>query len=189
MNLFIDTISTLASVILFDDNRKITDTVSWDIKWNESSTLIPQIDILLKKNNINYNNLENIIVVNGPGSFTWVRTTVLTANSINYIIKKDMTAIGYFDLHEWYPIIKSSSKKDCFLKKDKDSNIEIITNEDLLNFLNSSWIKKVYWEAKSELFRDIEILEKIDYVSILKKIVLNNAKQIEALYIKKPNIS
>jgi len=189
MNLFIDTISTLANVILFDDNRTILDSISWNVKWNESSTLIPQIDLLLKNNSVSYNDLDNIVVVNGPWSFTWVRTTVLAANSINYIIKKNMTAISYFDLHNWYPIVKSSSKRDCFLKQNKNSNIEIITNENLLNKLNNLWIKKVYWEAKSELLDDIEILEKIDYVSIIKWIVLNNIKQIEALYIKKPNIS
>ncbi len=189
MNLFIDTISSRANVILFDEDRNIIDAVLWDVKWNESSTLIPQIDSLLKKNKISYPDLDNIVVVYGPGSFTWDRTTVLAANSINYIIKKNMTAISYFDLHKWFPIIKSSSKKDCFLKQNKNSKIEIITNENLLNLLNDSWIKKVYWEATSELFRDIEILEKIDYVSILKKIELNNTEQIEALYIKKPNIS
>lgn len=172
MNLFIDTISTPANIIIFDQNKDIIDSIIWDVKGNESSTLIPQIDTLLKNNNISYINLENIVIVNWPGSFTWVRTAVLATNSINYIINKNMTAISYFDLHTKYPIIKASSKRDCFIQKNKNSKIEIIMNDILIE----EWI-------------DIEKVEKVDYISIIKKIKFDNIKQIEALYIKKPNIS
>lgn len=172
MNIFIDTISDTATILLFDNNRNIINKIQWIVKGNESSTLIPQIDKLLKTNNIDYKDLENIVVVNGPGSFTWVRTTVLAINSINYIINKNITAISYFDLFDTYPIVKTSSKRDCFVQKNKNSKIEIIPN-DILKKQNIS----------------IEKIEKVDYLSIIKKIKLDNKKQIEALYIKKPNIS
>jgi hypothetical protein len=42
-----------------------------------------------------------------------------------------MTAISYFDLHKTYPIIKASSKRDCFVQKNKNSKIEIIMNDVL----------------------------------------------------------
>jgi hypothetical protein len=45
---------------------------------------------------------------------------VLAANSINYIINKNMTALSFFDLHKKYPIIKASSKRDCFIQKEKN---------------------------------------------------------------------
>ncbi|MFC1797854.1 hypothetical protein ACFLY2_01505 [Patescibacteria group bacterium] len=64
MNLFIDTISSPANILIFDTNRQIIDNITWDVKGNESSTLIPQIDELLKKNDINYSDLENIVIVN-----------------------------------------------------------------------------------------------------------------------------
>ena len=172
MNIFIDTISNTWIIILFDNNRQIIDKIEWQVKGNESSTLIPQIDILLKQNNIKYQNLENIVVVNWPGSFTWVRTTVLAANSINYIINKNMTTLSYFDLFNTYPIVKASSRRDCFIQKEKNWQIEIIMND----ILSEKWI-------------NIESIEKVDYSSIIKKIKLDNKKQIEALYIKKPNIS
>lgn len=189
MNLFIDTISSNAKVILFDNNRNIIDEITWIIKWNESSTLIPEIDNLVKRNNIEYRQLDNIVVVNWPWSFTWVRTTVLAANSINYVIKRNMTALSYFDLYNNYPIIKSSSKRDCFVKLNKESEIEIIENEQLIKILNDKQIKKVYWDIKEENFENIEILEKIDYISIINNVKFDNKEQIQALYIKKPNIS
>ena len=172
MNIFIDTISNTWIIILFNDDRQIIDKIEWEVKGNESSTLIPQIDTLLKQNNTKYQDLENIVVVNGPGSFTWVRTTVLAANSINYIINKNMTALSYFDLLNTYPIVKASSRRDCFVQKEKNWEIEIIMNDILIE----DWI-------------NIESIEKVDYSSIIQKIKLDNKKQIEALYIKKPNIS
>jgi hypothetical protein len=42
-----------------------------------------------------------------------------------------MTALSFFDLHKNYPIIKASSKRDCFIQKTKDSKIEIINNDIL----------------------------------------------------------
>lgn len=172
MNIFIDTISNTWAILLFDNNRQIIDNIKWEVKGNESSTLIPQIDILLKQNNYNYNDLENIIVVNWPWSFTWVRTTVLAVNSINYIIKKNMTALSYFQLYNKYPIIKASSKRDCFVQMKENSKIEIISNE----ILEEKWIS-------------LQMIEKVDYLSIIKELTFDDKKQIEALYIKKPNIS
>jgi hypothetical protein len=44
-------------------------------------------------------------------------------------------------------------------------------------------------DVLSQEWIDIEKVEKIDYVSIIKEIKFDNIKQIQALYIKKPNIS
>jgi hypothetical protein len=93
MNLFVDTISELCNIIIFDNSRHIIDTLEYNIKWNESSLLIPKIDKIIKKNNLEYEDLSNIVVVNWPWSFTWIRTTVLVINTINYIIKWDITPI------------------------------------------------------------------------------------------------
>ena len=189
MNLFIDTISIPATIILFDENRKILDTYSWDIKGNESSTLIPKIDDFLKENNMSYFDLENIVVVNWPWSFTWVRTVVLAANTINYIINKNLTDLSYFDLFENYPIIKSSSKRDSFIKFAENEEVEIIYNDELVDMLKEKNINKLYGETNSNLFEEFEILDKVDYENIIKNINFANNKKIEALYIKKPNIS
>jgi hypothetical protein len=53
-------------------------------------------------------------------------------NTINYIIKKNLIAVSYFDLFHDYPIIKSSSKGDCFIQFDESSRIEIVKNENIL---------------------------------------------------------
>ncbi len=190
MNLFINTLLKNACVIIFDNNRHIIDSLEWDIKGNESSTLIPKIDKLLKTNNLDYNSLENLVVVNWPGSFTGVRTTILAINSINYIVKKSITQLSFFDLYKNYPIIKASSKRDCFIKKSYNSEVEILSNDEIENFLQSNNIKTISWEINSSIEIDPEIkLEKIDYLDIINNIKFDTLKLSTALYIKKPNIS
>ena len=185
MNLFINPISKNCNIFLFNDKREIIDNIVFELKWNESSLLLPTINDFLKKNNIGYFDINNIVLVNGPWSFTWVRTAVLAINSINYIIKKNLTALSYFELFKDYPIIKSSSKKDCFFKKNEKDQIEIIENDKLKDILVKDKIEKIYWESDIE---NIEIIEKIDYLSIIKELKFQNLEKIEPLYLKKPNI-
>lgn len=186
MNLFINPISKNCNIFLFNDNREIIDNIVFELKWNESSLLLPMIDNFIKKNKIGYFDINNIVLVNGPWSFTWVRTSVLAINTINYITKKSLTAISYFELFKDYPIVKSSSKKDCFFKENINSEIEIIENSKLKQILEKNNIKTIYWEIELE---NIEIIEKIDYLSIIKELKFQNLEKIEPLYLKKPNIS
>lgn len=180
MNLFINTISLNSKFIIFDNNRDIINQKSLNIKWNESSSFIKQLDIFLKENNLNYEDIENIVLVNWPWSFTWVRTVVLAVNAINFITDNYLTNINFFELFNNYPIVKASSKRDCFFKKDENSEIEILKNEEIENNY-----KKIFWEAN---LKNIEILEKINYSDIIKLIKLKKLKRLDPLYIKKPNI-
>jgi hypothetical protein len=68
----------------------------------------------------------------------------LTINTINFITKNNITPISYFELFDNYPIVKSSSKRDSFLKKNLESEIEIIENEKLINYLKQNNINKIY---------------------------------------------
>jgi tRNA A37 threonylcarbamoyladenosine modification protein TsaB len=189
MNLFVNTISSFWKIILFDEKRKIISEDSWEVVWNESSTIIPKIDEILQKNNLEYKDLENIVLVNGPWSFTWVRTTTLAINTINFVIKKNITTLNYFDLFNKYPICRFSSKRDCFVKFSKNSEIEILENKEFLKRLEQDNISEVYWEWNSSFFNDIKIFDIINYSDIINTVKFDKIKRAEAFYIKKPNIS
>jgi tRNA A37 threonylcarbamoyladenosine modification protein TsaB len=66
MNLFLDTISSLGNILLFDHELQVVDNFSWGVKGIEISSIVPSVDAVLKKNKIDYPQLENIFVVNGP---------------------------------------------------------------------------------------------------------------------------
>ena len=183
MILFINTVAKNSYLWLFDEKRNLIKETYFEIKWNESSLLLPKIEDFLKENNFDYPEIKNFVLVNWPWSFTWIRTVVLAINTISFITKQN--SINYFDLFKKYPIITSSSKRKSFFKKDKDYTIEIIENEKIFDYLQENGINQVFWDTK---FENIETLENIDYYDIIKEIKLKDLKKIEPLYIKKPNI-
>ena len=193
INLFINAVTQNWALILFDENKKIISQKNIEILWNESSKLVEIIDNFLKEENIKYTDLENLVVVNWPWSFTGVRTIVLAINAINFIIKKNtpwkkssggITPLSFFDLFENYPIIKSSSRRDLFVKYKKSDNIEIIKNEDFI----SDW--EIYWDLSNNILSEnIKVNSKINYKKVIENIDFQENKLIEPLYIKKPNIS
>ncbi len=184
MNLFLNAVSSNWVIIVFDNNRQIIDSENISILWQESIKLIDIIDSFLLKNNVKFTDINNIVVVNWPGSFTWIRTIVLVLNTLAFLNKNMLlTPISYFDLYKNYPIIKASSKRDLFVKNDKNSIIEVVNNEDFLSEFSEIKIIEEWEYIWDWVFNSV-----IDYYSILKNIELTNKKQIEAFYVKKPNI-
>lgn len=189
MYLFLNAVSKNSLLILFDNNRKIIDLENISILLQESSKLSPIIDNFLKKNNLLYSEIKNIVVVNWPGSFTWVRTISLVVNTLSYIYKNiELTPISYFDLFKTYPIVKLSSKRDLFVKKSKNNIIEIVKNEEFLVYLVDNNIKEVYWD-EFVVDSTINFNGSINYEEIIKELELKNHKQIEAYYVKKPSLN
>lgn len=187
MNIFINWVSRDWCFILFDDNRNIIHQTTFQILWNESSKFITLLDEFLWKHNFQYQQIDHIVCVNGPGSFTGVRTVVLAVNTLNYIIRKHITPLSYFDLFSSYPIIKSSSKRDSFFQSDAKTSIEVIQNTLILE--DNSHLKCFFWENPADIFSEKKIIDNIDYSAIIKKLEFQQFSQIEPLYIKKPNIS
>jgi hypothetical protein len=69
----------------------------------------------------------------------------LVANTLSYIFENiKLTPVSYFDLFENYPIQKASSKRDLFVKKSKNNIIEIVKNEDYIQYLSDNNIKEIY---------------------------------------------
>ncbi len=189
MNLFLNAVCESWFMAFFDEKRKIIKKEQLKTFGMESEKLLWILDLFLKQNSVSYNDLENILVVAGPWSFTWIRTITLLVNTISFTTKTNLTSINFFDLYNNYPIIKSSSKRDSFLKKSKNSQIEVIKNEELLDYLKKNNIKKVFWENKNLVLDNIQIFENIDYSAIIKNTKLKKEKLINPIYIKKPNIS
>jgi len=190
MNLFINAVSSNWKLILFNNNRGVLSDKDILVLWNESSKLTSIIDDFLNINKVDYKNLENIVVVSWPGSFTWVRAISLIVNTVSFTGETKLTDISFFDLFNNYPIVKSSSKRDLFVKKDKNAIIEIIKNEDFIEYLKTNKINNIYWDLNNNLIIENSILNiSIDYIKIIKNIKLLDKKIISPLYIKKPNIS
>jgi len=73
-----------------------------------------------------------------------VRTTVLMANTIAFVVKAEMFGISYFELFDQYPIIKASSKRDSFIQKNHNSSIEVLQNDSVNEYLEQNNISKIF---------------------------------------------
>ena len=125
--LFFDTSSDLLKVSLIKDNKIIFDKELYT-KNDHSSYLVPTIDEAFKSNNIDFKELDEIIVGNGPGSFTGTRISIAVAKtyafSFNipvYMISSLEELIYDNDGYDFYvPIIEEKKENLYFSIFDKD---------------------------------------------------------------------
>ena len=93
ISLFIDTSMTNVSISVVRDNI-ILSLIQESIPNMHSAYATKYVKDALDMANIDANDVNNIMVVNGPGSFTGVRIGVTIAKTYGYLIKKDITPIS-----------------------------------------------------------------------------------------------
>lgn len=93
ISLFIDTSMTNVSISIVKDG-KILSIIQKDIPNMHSVYTTKFVKDVLDKAGCDANDIDNIMVVNGPGSFTGVRIGVTIAKTYGYLIKKDLTLVS-----------------------------------------------------------------------------------------------
>lgn len=160
ITLFIDTSNDDLIVSILKDN-KIINKLEKHCKNEHSIYTVSYIDELLKSCNLLPNDVDNIMVVNGPGSFTGVRIGVTVAKTYAYILKKDVilvsslkamalstknkTAIalidaknnnyymGVYDMFDNEVTYETfSTKEEVIQKIEKYEDATVISNKDLI---------------------------------------------------------
>ena len=94
--LFISTYDKLITIGLLK-NGNLLDFKEIESNQNHSSFNIPTIENILSTNDINTNYLNEIVVVNGPGSFTGVRLGVTIAKTLAYTLDISIKTITSFE--------------------------------------------------------------------------------------------
>lgn len=125
--LFFDTSSDLLKVSLIKDNKIIFDK-ELHTKNDHSSYLVPTIDEAFKSNNIDFKELDEIIVGNGPGSFTGTRISIAVAKTYAFSFNIPVYMISsleelIYDNHgyDFYvPIIEEKKENLYFSIFDKN---------------------------------------------------------------------
>ncbi|MBY6181167.1 tRNA (adenosine(37)-N6)-threonylcarbamoyltransferase complex dimerization subunit type 1 TsaB [Staphylococcus warneri] len=83
--LLIDTSNQPLSVALTDGNDVLAEITN-NSKKNHSVQLMPEIERLFKESSISKNDLDGIVVAEGPGSYTGLRIGVTTAKTLAYAL-------------------------------------------------------------------------------------------------------
>ena len=178
-SLFIDTHDAYVKIILFKDGKIITKKIE-SSSMKHSVITMPLIDKTLKENNITSNDLDEILVVNGPGSFTGVRIGVTIAKTFAYLLNIPIKSI---DVLEEKSIFVSSDKKILEESEKNGKYIGIFENGNkkylyLTNSEYNNFIKN----------NEINVVDEIDYEKVydyLKNKENINPHAVNPLYIKK----
>jgi len=93
ISLFIDTSLINVSISIIKDD-KILSLIEKEVPNMHSVYTTRFIKDALDEAKIDANDIDNIFVVNGPGSFTGVRIGVTIAKTYGYLIKKDITPVS-----------------------------------------------------------------------------------------------
>lgn len=94
--LFIDTHSKKVVVVLYKDGKILC--IKEKTSENHSSVLMPLISEVLSEVKIETNDLNEIIVVDGPGSFTGIRIGITVAKTLAYVLNIKIKVIDYFNV-------------------------------------------------------------------------------------------
>lgn len=179
--LFIDTHDKNVLIILYKDGKiaKKEEVVSAN---KHSEVTMPVIDKVLSESNVLVNNLDSIIVVNGPGSFTGERIAVTIGKTIAYCLNipiraVDSLTISALNIKAEKKIVSLEDRNGAYVG-EFDSN-----NNPLSDFRYLS--KTAYEEYKqfNEVVNNVEIDYELVYEYVMKLNVLN-PHEVKPLYIK-----
>ena len=97
ISLFIDTASTKLILLVFKDKEQISfDCI--DSNNDLSGKVLDYLDKNLKNINLKISDIDQIYVVNGPGSFTGIRVGITIAKTIAYSLNKPIYTISELQL-------------------------------------------------------------------------------------------
>lgn len=189
MYLFIDTLSVRTCLILFGEERNIIDKDERDFYRKEFEMLPGAIDELLRKHEINYSDLQGIVVVNGPWGFTGTRVTCLVANSIAFAHTTPLYPVSYFELLKLsqapYPHAIQANKREVMVQQTTSSAPSIIPFVEIEPIqYYGTWDVIAFWDNGATLWVDI------DYKKVARDMPLSRStNRISPRYIKDPNIT
>lgn len=185
-SLFISTYNENIIVGLYE-NDTLVDSITKYSDRGHSVYLVPSVDELLKRNNISTEDLNEIYVVNGPGSFTGIRLGITVAKTLAYTLNIPIKTITSLDaisagIELDNKIITITDAKGKYIavyenNKLKDDYI-YLKSEDAKNFISS---------VGYEEFENSEInLDKIK--TVINNIEATNAHAVKAIYIKEIDV-
>lgn len=177
--LFIDTHSDTLRMALLSDN--IEEIIKSDTR-NHSEIAIPTLQELLTRTNIELKDIDEIIVVNGPGSFTGVRIGITIAKTIAYSLQIPIKTITSLEalgesIDDKFDIITVSDTKGFYSAKKEGKNytdFEYRKNSEFEEYIKSNNYKTMTTDKYN--YQNI--------INYLKEKPYTNPHAVNPIYIK-----
>lgn len=192
MKLLIDSSTNYLFLALYEN--EVVDTMIRNGKNDHSETLIDCLKTFLEKNHLTTDDLDDIIVGRGPGSYTGVRISGTIAKVLCLVKEKNLYSFSPLDLllaskinqdgiflarivakknHSYYKVAKISNQKIEYITND------LFNNDEALEQFQEIKEENHFIEVNDELFEKASIMA--------RTIIENNLYQEEDIFSYVPN--
>ena len=176
MILFIDTHTELITIALKTKNNLFIKTK--ESEYSHSIYTMPMIEEIFKENNLNVQDLDEVVVVNGPGSFTGIRIGLSIAKTIAYALNLKIHTISSLKAY----LISSDIKEEKMAVIEDNKGYYVCAFDKN----NNTIVEETYLEENPYQYKEVDykldINKIIDYCN---KFESANPHHIKANYIKK----
>jgi tRNA threonylcarbamoyladenosine biosynthesis protein TsaB len=156
----IDTSHLFLLIVLMNDEG-VVDAIQLDCFKQQSEYIIGQMDELLKRNALTIEDISDIVVTRGPGSYTGVRIGMTVAKVLGSITAKTVHTLSTLQLYAGLKdclVLMDARAKRCYVGRYCAGQAlqpeEIMTNEE---------IGKLLEECRCELIGDLHLFGQTDH--------------------------
>ena len=139
--LSIDTTTKIAAVTLKKDDKIISEAKENEITHSEK--LLPLIDDILKKENLDITDISMYMVLNGPGSFTGVRIGLATIKAFAFVTNTKIFSISSLKAMAIVSYLKNMNDKNNETKTKYILSLIDARNDRAYYSLNKLYIKEI----------------------------------------------
>ena len=186
ISLFIDTSLSDVSIALVKEGNLLS-IIHNNIPGEHSIYVSKYLEDILKENNLSPKEVDEIIVVNGPGSFTGIRIGVTIAKIFAYLQNIRIVTITsllarVIGVHSKYILSRIDAKHGNYYIGLYDENYNKIREE----FANTEEMNKIINKYSPEIVdidKEYDIEKIIEYT---KKLSSENPHAVNPIYLKLP---
>ena len=185
ISLFIDTSSSDVSIAIIKDNN-ILSYITKEVPNEHSVYTVKYISDILIKASLTPKDIDKIMVVNGPGSFTGVRIGVTIAKTYAYLLNKELILLSSLKIlsistnHDYCLSLISAKNDNYYIGLyNKDNNIVIeeqFANIDKVLQIINKYNPKIVSDNNIEINNNKITKQKLDFIKIIN--YYKNAKSI-----------
>ena len=199
INLFIDTSTSNVSISIVKDG-KILSIIQEGIPNEHSKFATSYVKKVIDEAGIDANDVDNIMVANGPGSFTGVRIGVTIAKTYGYLINKDIIPVSSLkclavscDKKDLIMSVISANRNNYYVGIYDDSYNEIISEQfvssekllELINEYNPYIVSNEFYVLGKYKFNkvNLDVVRIVEYYKNMNKV---NYHALVPNYLKLP---
>ena len=186
ISLFIDTSLEDVSIALVKDDKELS-LIHENIPGKHSIYVTKYIDDILKENNLSPESVDEIIVVNGPGSFTGIRIGVTIAKMFAYLENIRIVTITSLKARvigekSNYLLTTIDAKHENYYVGLYDENYNTIEEK----FSNEEEIEKIINKFSPKIVDREKPYNVEEIVKYSKKLESENPHSVNPIYLKLP---